>query len=137
MSTRTGTINDFIGTSTTLACQMVGGCSVRTLVSATFIVALLAASGLFCVWSRTEVVRLGYAGSELAREVRDLAAQKERLRAQAALLRSPDRIETIARDDLGMQFPSRGQIRNVEYGRRPAHEVGALAFRRAGERSEN
>lgn len=99
-----------------LACQKVGGCSARATITAMIVVAVLVAASLLCVWSRTEVVRQGYALSELAAQLNTLSAEGERLKAEAATLKSPDRIESIARARLGMQFPGREQIRVVETG---------------------
>jgi cell division protein FtsL len=103
----------------TLNCQRVGGCPARVTVTAIMTVAALVVALLFCVWSRTEGVKQGYAFSELAREIKDQTAAQEELRATAAGLRSPDRIEAIARRDLGMQLPTPEQIRTVEYRSRP------------------
>lgn len=98
----------------TLSCQRVGGCPARATVTALLVVALLVAASLFCVWSRLEVVRQGYANAEAAREIKTLSAQHEQLRVEAAALKSPDRIETMAMQKLGMQFPAPEQIRTLE-----------------------
>ena len=113
----------------TLKCQRVGGCPARVTVTAIMTMAALVVALLFCVWSRTEGVKQGYAFSELAREIKDQTAAQEELRATAAGLRSPDRIEAIARRDLGMQLPTPEQIRTVEYHSRP----GLMAKDRPGE----
>jgi len=112
----------------TLSCQRVGGCSAGVTITAISVVGLLVATSLFCVWSRTETVRQGYAMSEVAGEIRKLSEESEALRAEVARLKSPDRIETIATAGLGMQFPSREQIRVVD-DPRPEVEAVALAKR--------
>lgn len=98
-----------------LACQQVGGHSAKATINAIIVVAILVATSLLCVWSRTEVIKQGYALSELAEGIKTQAALQERLRVEAAVLRSPERIESIALDKLGMKFPGPDQIRCVEY----------------------
>jgi len=96
-----------------LACQRVGGSPARATVTVIMVVAMLVAASLFCVWSRTEVVRKGYATSELAERIKALSAEHEELRARAASLKSTDRIEALARTELGMRYPEREQIKIV------------------------
>ena len=98
----------------TLSCQRVGGAPARATVMALAVAALLVAACLFCVWSRLEVVRQGYANAAAAKQIKSLTAEQEKLRVEAATLRSPDRIEAIAKERLGMQFPAPEQIRTVE-----------------------
>jgi len=98
----------------TLACQRVGGCPASTTVTALAVAALLVAASLLCVWSRIEVVRQGYANAAAAKQIKELTAEQENLRVQAASLRSPDRIETIAREKLRMQYPKPEQIMTLE-----------------------
>jgi cell division protein FtsL len=98
----------------TLACQRVGGCPASTTVTALGVAALLVAASLLCVWSRIEVVRQGYDNAAAAKQLKELTAEQEDLRVQAARLRSPDRIEAIAKEKLGMLFPKPEQIINLE-----------------------
>lgn len=119
----------------TLSCQQVGGCSARATVVAIFIISLLVGDCLFCVWSRTEVVKEGYALSELNREIKKLHREHERLSLVAAGLRSPARIESIARERLGLQVPLPSQIRTVEY-RPAAEDRKSLAERGRGKGGE-
>lgn len=113
----------------TLACQRVGGCPAGATVTALLVAALLVAASLFCVWSRIEVVRQGYALSELSKEIKDLEAAQERLRVEAAGLRSPERIESLAREKLQMQFPAPAQIRTVEVRGRQSIELASRSGR--------
>jgi len=99
----------------TLGCQKLGGCSAKAAAAASLVAALVVAASLFCVWSRTEIVRQGYAFSEMAQEIKTLTAEQERLRVDVVRLRSPDRIESIASHKLGMTTPGPEQIRVVEY----------------------
>lgn len=116
----------------TLACQRVGGAEAKVTITAILTVAALVVAGLFCVWSRVQVMKQAYQLSELAREIKDLTAAQEELRATAAGLKSPERIEALARRELGMQLPTPEQIRTVEYRGRPA----LLATTPAGEGRE-
>jgi cell division protein FtsL len=68
--------------------------------------ALLAAAMLLHAWVRTCVTERGYALSRLSAEHRDLWREHERLQLQAAELKSPQRIEELARTRLNMGPPS-------------------------------
>lgn len=112
--------------SSTLTCQMVGGCSARTAVGAFLAVAIMVAACLVCVWSRTEIIRHGYALSETATEIKKLSEERERLRVRTVQLSSPERIEALARERLGMQFPEPAQIRVMEIGGESGGMLAAL-----------
>jgi len=107
----------------TLKCQRVGGSPAQVTLVYIMGAAVVVVALLFCVWSRVQVVKEGYALSEQARQIKDLNAAQEELKAQAAGLRSPERIEAIARNQLGMQLPTPEQIKTIEYQTRP----GSLA----------
>jgi len=67
-------------------------------------------SSILCVWSRAAVTRLGY---EISRETRAYVELKEVndvLRAEAARLKAPGRLEPIARKRLGLLPPQNHQI---------------------------
>ncbi len=64
---------------------------------------------LLYVWSRLRAVNLDY---EIPRQIqlqRKLMQLNTRLRLEAATLKSHERIESIAKGDLGMVVPKRGQ----------------------------
>jgi cell division protein FtsL len=63
---------------------------------------------------RTRVIRAGYDLGERMREVRVLEEERRRLRVELSLLRSPERIERVARERLGMVTPSPDRIRVVK-----------------------
>ncbi|ORJ62460.1 cell division protein FtsL [Geothermobacter hydrogeniphilus] len=71
---------------------------------------LVLAVSLFIVWSRLQVVNLDYDISRLESELRALGQQTQQLRLEAASLSRPDRIEALARRDLGLRFPTSRQI---------------------------
>jgi cell division protein FtsL len=71
---------------------------------------LLAAIGVFHVWSRTRVVAVGYALGELQRDHVALTAEHDRLRIEVETLRSPAALERVARTRLGMAPPAPGAV---------------------------
>jgi len=66
---------------------------------------------------RFETVRLGYQVSEARKIQRELLDSKRLLSLEAATLRQPDRIESIARGVLGMAVPEPSQIVSTRGGR--------------------
>ncbi|NIQ94916.1 MAG: cell division protein FtsL [Desulfuromonadales bacterium] len=71
---------------------------------------LLAMIALFFVWSRIQVINFEYDISRLEGELRDQRQQHQQLRLESASLRSPSRIERIARQKLGLRIPSAQQV---------------------------
>ncbi len=80
------------------------------LLHAVALVALVAAIGIFHVWSRTRVVAAGYALGELQREHVNLESEHDRLRVEVETLRSPAALEKVARTRLGMAPPAPGAV---------------------------
>ncbi len=74
------------------------------------VVALLAAVGVFHVWSRTRVLTAGYALGELQKEHVTLTSEHDRLRIEVETLRSPAVLEKVARTRLGMAPPAPGAV---------------------------
>jgi cell division protein FtsL len=66
---------------------------------------LLAGAMLLHAWVRTCVTERGYALSRLSAEHRELWREHERLQLNAAELKSPQRIEELARTRLNMGPP--------------------------------
>jgi cell division protein FtsL len=62
---------------------------------------------------RYRVIRAGYELSERTDELRGLEQQNRKLRLELSLLRSPERIERLARDKLGLVRPDPEHIRVV------------------------
>ena len=77
-----------------------------TFVAGTLACALIALSALFHAWVRTRVTEEGYRLSRLSAEHRELSREHERLQFHAAQLKSPQRIEELARARLGMGPPT-------------------------------
>jgi len=72
--------------------------------------AVLLVVSLFFVWSRIAVVNLEYEISSLGTQLREVEQEQKRLRLESAHLRSPVRVERVARNELGLQMPSLEQI---------------------------
>jgi cell division protein FtsL len=75
-----------------------------------FIASVLMAVALLYVWSHIHMTELEY---QIARELssrEQLTEAQTKLKVELATLRSPGRIETIARERLQMTYPGREQV---------------------------
>ena len=72
-------------------------------------IAVLMILSLFFVWSRIRVINLEYDISSLEEQLRAAQHQSRQLRLEAASLRSPARIEQVAKNEVGLQLPVPGQ----------------------------
>lgn len=71
---------------------------------------VLMAVALVYVWSHVEMTKLEYKyAAEIGTKERLLREQSE-IKAELAMLKSPRRIETVARGSLGLIYPERDQI---------------------------
>jgi len=77
-----------------------------TFTAATLACVLVAAAALFHLWIRTRVTERGYQLSRLSSTYRELIREHESLQLKAAELKSPQRIEELAREKLGMGPPA-------------------------------
>jgi cell division protein FtsL len=77
-----------------------------------FLILLLFLIGgsLFYVWSRIQVIQLGYEISNALKEERVLAELNKRLRLEIATLKSYTRIEKFAVEELRMTKPKPDQV---------------------------
>ena len=73
-------------------------------------IGIVAASALALVWPHLEMVKIGYKVARLKKERDVLVQERRELRVEIAALRQLDRIEAIARKELGMVFPRPDQI---------------------------
>jgi cell division protein FtsL len=71
---------------------------------------ILMAGIIFYVWLQVQMVGLSYEISKAQNQKKELVEINKKLRIQWASLRSPDRIEQIALNQLGLRPPERGQI---------------------------
>lgn len=79
-----------------------------------FLMILILLSSLVYVWTRIRVVQQGYEVSRLSKETEELSKQMSRLEAEIAALKSPKRLEGIARDHFGMRLPHGDEIVLIE-----------------------
>lgn len=71
---------------------------------------ILTVVAIFHVWSRCRVIDLNMKISDMSRQVKELRQQQTRLKIEVASLKTPSRIEGIARTELGMGLPSEQQV---------------------------
>jgi cell division protein FtsL len=71
---------------------------------------LLIGGSLFYVWSRIQVIQLGYEISNALKVERALTEANKRLRVEIATLKSYARIEKIAVEELRMAKPRPDQV---------------------------
>ena len=75
-----------------------------------FIASVLMAVALLYVWSHIHMTELEY---QIARELssrEQITEEQTKLKIELATLKSPQRIETIARERLQMTYPEREQV---------------------------
>jgi cell division protein FtsL len=65
---------------------------------------------LLFVWTRVQVIQLGYEVSRMRKETKSLADQKNILEADIAGLLAPERLEKIAIEKFGMRLPLGDEI---------------------------
>jgi cell division protein FtsL len=70
----------------------------------------LIAAVLVHVWLRLQVVRMGYMLSTTSKLQTRLEQENRELKVELATLTSPDRLEALARQRLGLAAPEKGQI---------------------------
>ena len=70
----------------------------------------LIAAVLLHVWLRLQVVRLGYVLSTTSKLQSRLEQENRELKIELATLTSPDRLEALARQRLGLTAPEKGQV---------------------------
>ncbi len=64
-------------------------------------------------WPHFELIRLGYRMEELLGEREALLEERQHLELQRATELAPARIETIAKEELGMVYPDASHLLNV------------------------
>ncbi len=82
--------------------------------------AVLAAAALFQIWVRTQVTHEAYRLTRLTNESRALESTRRTLEGEVARLKSPPRIEALAREKLGMGPAKAEQILILTENTRPA-----------------
>jgi cell division protein FtsL len=69
---------------------------------------------VFHVWSRFKLVDLNLQISGASRQLKEAEQEQKRLKLETSLLKTPSRIETIARRDLDMALPNKQQVIQVK-----------------------
>lgn len=65
---------------------------------------------LVFVWTRVRVLELGYEVTSLHRDVAELIDRRAKIQSEIAALKSPERMERIAREQFGMRLPRGDEI---------------------------
>ncbi len=76
----------------------------------TAVMVLVTLVSVFHVWSRVEVIDLNLKIAETSRLFKDLQQDNKRLKVEIASLRTPARIEALAKGELGMALPTDQQV---------------------------
>ena len=74
------------------------------------VMVLLTLVSIFHVWSRVEVIDLNLRISEAARQLKEEQQENKRLKVEVASLKTPARIEALAKGELGMALPTDQQV---------------------------
>ncbi|NOZ85623.1 MAG: hypothetical protein GXP49_05065 [Deltaproteobacteria bacterium] len=92
------------------------GMTIKGLLVTMLVIGVLLALGLIRVWTRTEMVRMGFDLRKAGENQRALVIERDTLRRELAALKTPSRVERIARKELGMREPGPDQI--IELGKK-------------------
>ena len=65
---------------------------------------------VFHVWSRFKLIDINLQMTEVNRQFKQSQEEQKRLKLEVASLRTPARIEAIAKDELGMALPTEQQV---------------------------
>jgi cell division protein FtsL len=76
--------------------------------------AFVVLAGVMCVWIHVQVVKIGYEINALERMKQGLVANNEALRVDINLLKSPERLEKVATETLGLKLPEERQFIYLE-----------------------
>jgi cell division protein FtsL len=82
---------------------------------------------LIYVWQRVEFLRVSYDVEELKKERLQLQEQNKQMGVERSFLLSPDRIERLARKEIGLVDPPPTDVRRVAVVDGRINEVGARA----------
>ena len=86
------------------------GIKLNLLILFTLLILFFIGGSLFYVWSRIQVIRLGYEISNAMKEERALTEANKKLRLEIATLKSYARIEKLALEELRMAKPRPEQV---------------------------
>lgn len=74
------------------------------------VMVLLTLVSIFHVWSRVKVIDMHLRIADLTREIKSQEEEQNRLRLEVASLKTPARIEMLAKGELGMALPTEQQV---------------------------
>jgi len=74
------------------------------------IMVLLTLVSIFHVWSRVKVIDMNLQIAGLTKEIREQEQERNRLNLEVASLKTPARIEALAKGELGMALPTEQQV---------------------------
>jgi cell division protein FtsL len=77
------------------------------------IMVLLTLVSVFHVWSRAKVIDLNLRISDVKRQMKEQEQEHNRLKVEVASLKTPARIESLAKGALGMALPTEQQVVSV------------------------
>ncbi|HXV83555.1 MAG TPA: cell division protein FtsL [Candidatus Binatia bacterium] len=82
----------------------------RRVIAIAFLVLGLVGVALLHVWLRLQVVHMGYVLATTSKLQNQLEQENQELKVELATLTSPDRLEAMARQRLGLRPPEKGQV---------------------------
>ncbi len=74
------------------------------------VMVLLTLVSIFHVWSRVKVIDMNLRIAEISREIREQEQERNRLKLEVASLKTPARVEALAKGELGMALPTEQQV---------------------------
>jgi cell division protein FtsL len=80
------------------------------------VVTVISAAAMGHVWVRLRIVRMGYELSREASRSTRLERLHQKLAVEHSLLRNPQRIEELARRQLGLRTPKPGEVQLIRQG---------------------
>jgi len=86
------------------------------------IIAITLLLTLFYLWSRLEVISLGYDIARANKEQAEFVNENKRLKLEILSLKSPQRIEALASERLGLVYPKGGAIDNSKEISKSPHQ---------------
>ena len=74
------------------------------------IMVLLTLVSVFHVWSRAKVIDINLQFGELSSQFKEAQQEQNRLKLEVASLKTPARVEALAKGELGMALPTDQQV---------------------------
>jgi cell division protein FtsL len=74
------------------------------------IMVLLTLVSVFHVWSRAKVIDINLQFAELSSQFKEAQQEQNRLKLEVASLKTPARVEALAKGELGMALPTDQQV---------------------------